>query len=66
MPKIPTIMTRRIVCRTILMRVDDYWLIKCFDQGSNRYHEADFTKPTREEARLSAKNQVNNSYSVDA
>lgn len=61
----PTRPTKRVVCRVSIRRVDTYYWIKCYDQASNRYENADETRETLLLARERARDMVNKSHSVE-
>lgn len=56
---------RRVVCRVQIKKVDGIWWMKAYDQGSNRYPEADFSHKYWQVVVKTARKRVNRSYSVE-
>ena len=63
MPKKPTKAYRRIVARYVIVLVDGERWGKAYDQGNQRFEEADFICPgSVREAKRIASDRVNSSY----
>ena len=61
MPKITRKKSRRVVARTRIKKVDDEYVVFAYDQGNNRYPEADYFAADLEDARDTAQAMVNDS-----
>lgn len=54
-------MQNRIVTRCVIKRVDDEYQVQAFDQGNQRFREADYFTDCREDAHNTARAMVNES-----
>lgn len=63
MPQIPN-RGRRVACRYLVRRLDDYYWAMAYDQGNNRYTEADYLGNEREQVCQVARDRVNKSYTA--
>ena len=61
MPKLPPGVAR-IVCRYQIIKVDDQYWGKAYDQGNNRYPESDVFTQDRDSAVLNCRHNVNISH----
>lgn len=64
MPKKPQPKVRRVVCRYHTVRLDDGWWGKAYDQGGDRYPEADILLANRANVRAEAMRRVNAAFTA--